>query len=169
MAQLERLDDLVARRGPAGQRRERGRDLGVGERAGHRLYSTRARRRGTLGACRLPDIPEAPHRPTSSSTGRSGLTLTWPDGTDSQFGLEELRLQLPVRRVPGPARAGLDAWPTPGAPQPLTAPSAELVGAWGMQIRWNDGHETGIYAWSMLRACARPDDGDPTLAQASRT
>jgi DUF971 family protein len=21
-----------------------------------------------------------------------------------------------------------------------------------MQIRWNDGHATGIYAWSMLRA-----------------
>jgi DUF971 family protein len=21
-----------------------------------------------------------------------------------------------------------------------------------MQIRWNDGHDTGIYAWSMLRA-----------------
>ena len=47
---------------------------------------------------------------------------------------------------------GLDAWPTPGAPQPLRAESAELVGAWGMQIRWNDGHDTGIYAWSMLRA-----------------
>ena len=29
--------------------------------------------------------------------------------------------------------------------------SAELVGAWGIQIHWNDGHETGIYAWSMLR------------------
>ena len=36
--------------------------------------------------------------------------------------------------------------------EPLRAEGAELVGAWGMQIHWNDGHETGIYAWSMLRA-----------------
>ena len=34
----------------------------------------------------------------------------------------------------------------------ILAEGAELVGAWGLQIHWNDGHETGIYAWSMLRA-----------------
>jgi DUF971 family protein len=25
-------------------------------------------------------------------------------------------------------------------------------------IRWNDGHETGIYAWSILRTWAGLDD-----------
>jgi DUF971 family protein len=34
---------------------------------------------------------------------------------------------------------------------------AKLVGAWGLMIRWNDGHETGIYAWSILRAWAGLD------------
>lgn len=29
--------------------------------------------------------------------------------------------------------------------------SAELVGAWGISITWNDGHSTGIYAWEILR------------------
>jgi DUF971 family protein len=37
---------------------------------------------------------------------------------------------------------------------PLTAIDAELVGNWGLTIRWSDGHETGIYAWSILRAWA---------------
>ena len=48
--------------------------------------------------------------------------------------------------------------------------SAELVGAWGMQIRWNDGHETGIYAWSMLRAWRATDaDADPNPPDSHQT
>ena len=108
----------------------------------------------------FPDIPEAPS-PTEVELDRaSGLTLTWPDGTTDRFDLEELRFNCPCAACRGRREQGLDAWPTPGAPQPLRAESAELVGAWGMQIRWNDGHETGIYAWSMLRAW-RATDADP--------
>jgi DUF971 family protein len=106
----------------------------------------------------FPDIPEAPS-PTEVELDRaSGLTLTWPDGTTDRFDLEELRFNCPCAGCRGRREQGLDAWPTPGAPLPLPAESAELVGAWGMQIRWNDGHETGIYAWSMLRAWRAPDD-----------
>ncbi|MBV8304163.1 MAG: DUF971 domain-containing protein, partial [Acidimicrobiia bacterium] len=36
--------------------------------------------------------------------------------------------------------------------KPLRAEGAELVGAWGVSLRWNDGHSTGIYAWDVLRA-----------------
>ena len=28
---------------------------------------------------------------------------------------------------------------------------AELVGAWGLSVTWNDGHSTGIYSWDALR------------------
>ena len=28
---------------------------------------------------------------------------------------------------------------------------AELVGAWGLSMRWSDGHDTGIYSWAALR------------------
>ena len=44
--------------------------------------------------------------------------------------------------------------PGPGPNAPLTALDAHLVGNWGVTIHWSDGHETGIYAWSMLRAWA---------------
>ena len=100
----------------------------------------------------FPDIPEAPSPVAVELDREVGLTLSWPDGTSDQFGLEELRFNCPCAGCRGRREQGLDAWPTPGAPQPLRAEGAELVGAWGMQIRWNDGHETGIYAWSMLRA-----------------
>jgi DUF971 family protein len=98
------------------------------------------------------DLPEA-ESPISVELDRAvGLTLEWPDGTTTEFGIEELRFNCPCAGCRGRREQGLDAWPTPGAPEPLRAESAELVGAWGMQIRWNDGHATGIYAWSMLRA-----------------
>jgi DUF971 family protein len=35
---------------------------------------------------------------------------------------------------------------------------AEPVGAYGMKLRWGDGHATGIYTWRYLRAVS-PGDG----------
>jgi DUF971 family protein len=105
----------------------------------------------------FPDLPEAPSPLEVELDRAGGLTLTWPDRGTDRFDLEELRINCPCAGCRGRREQGLDAWPTPGAPQPLRAESAELVGAWGIQIRWNDGHETGIYAWSMLRAWREPD------------
>jgi DUF971 family protein len=33
----------------------------------------------------------------------------------------------------------------------LRIEDAELVGGWGITVTWNDGHSTGIFAWSILR------------------
>jgi DUF971 family protein len=33
----------------------------------------------------------------------------------------------------------------------LRIEEAELVGAWGLSVTWNDGHATGIYPWDALR------------------
>ena len=55
----------------------------------------------------------------------------------------------------------VDAWlreqgrvvgPNPRSLLPLTAVGAELIGGWGLTITWSDGHGTGIFAWSILRA-----------------
>jgi DUF971 family protein len=48
-------------------------------------------------------------------------------------------------------------WPRPGADGSIRAIGAELVGAWGIGITWSDGHTTGIYSWSLLRAWAGLD------------
>jgi DUF971 family protein len=103
------------------------------------------------------DLPEA-EPPIEVELDRTvGLTLRWPDGTVARFALEDLRQNCPCAECRGKREQGLPIWPTPGAPQPLEATGAELVGGWGLSIRWNDGHETGIYAWSILRAWAGLD------------
>jgi DUF971 family protein len=83
-----------------------------------------------------------------------GLTVTWSDESESTFALEELRLNCPCAECRGLREQHRAVWPGPGAPQPLAAVSAELVGAWGMTIVWNDGHSTGIFAWGLLRQWA---------------
>ena len=100
------------------------------------------------------DIPDA-DPPTGVELDRSeGLTVTWPDGAVTRFELEDLRRNCTCAECRGKRERGLEIWPAPGAPTPLEALDAELVGGWGMSIRWNDGHDTGIYAWSVLRAWA---------------
>src|SRR2546421_7515104 len=80
-----------------------------------------------------------------------GVTLTWADGTVSAYGLEELRVNCPCAACRNLRDRGDPAWaPLPGRP-PLRIVDAELVGAWGLGLRWNDGHTTGIYSWLILR------------------
>jgi DUF971 family protein len=83
-----------------------------------------------------------------------GLTIVWDDTTNSRYGLEELRVHCPCAECRGLRDRDEPAWPRPESPVPLRAESAELVGAWGLSITWNDGHSTGIYSWDVLRAWA---------------
>jgi DUF971 family protein len=91
--------------------------------------------------------------PTNIDLERAkGLTVEWDDGVVSRFDLEELRVNCPCAECRGLRDRGEPAWPKPNSPQPLRAEEAELVGAWGLRVTWNDGHGTGIYAWDVLRA-----------------
>ena len=80
-----------------------------------------------------------------------GLELTWADGATSRFGLEELRRHCPCAACRTRRERGMPLWPGPTSPRPLRVVDAELVGAWGLGITWNDGHSTGIYSWELLR------------------
>jgi DUF971 family protein len=93
------------------------------------------------------------HEPTTIDLERDvGLTIAWDDGVVSRFALEELRANCPCAECRGLRDQGAVVWPKPTSPLPLRAESAELVGAWGISLRWNDGHSTGIFAWDVLRA-----------------
>jgi DUF971 family protein len=103
------------------------------------------------------EIPDT-DPPTAVELDRtSGLSITWADGAETSFGLEDLRRNCTCAECRGRREQGQEIWPTRGAPQPLEAVGAELVGGWGLSIRWNDGHDTGIYAWGVLRAWADLD------------
>src|SRR5262245_47909547 len=100
------------------------------------------------------DLPEEAAPEAVDLDRASGLTVRWADGTVSRFGLVELRVNCPCAECRGRREQGEVIWPRRGAPAALEATGAELVGAWGLSLRWNDGHDTGIYAWGMLRAWA---------------
>lgn len=101
------------------------------------------------------DEPQPPPEAIDVDRSRS-VTLTWPDGHVSGFGLEELRVNCPCAFCRNLRDQGRPAW-TPGGEE-LSVAGAELVGNWGLQLRWNDGHKTGIYPWSALRSwCPCPE------------
>jgi DUF971 family protein len=80
------------------------------------------------------------------------VTVSFDDGRQCRFGLQQLRRACPCATCRGWRDRGEPAYPRPGAPEPLAITDAELVGAWGISFSWNDGHSTGIYAWEVLRA-----------------
>jgi DUF971 family protein len=42
-------------------------------------------------------------------------------------------------------------------PDDLTQANLNLVGNYAVSLRFSDGHETGIYTYSFLRAARQPD------------
>jgi DUF971 family protein len=90
------------------------------------------------------------------------LVVVWADEHVSQFELVALRRSCTCAQCRELRAQGETIWPKPGVPGILEVTDAELVGGWGLSLRWNDRHETGIYRWETLRTwcrcelCSRP-------------
>lgn len=80
------------------------------------------------------------------------LRLRFDDGVAGTIGLVELRLHCPCATCRAARQAGRAAWPVGGADVQLGVRDAQLVGAWGLGITWDDGHATGIYPFESLHA-----------------
>ncbi len=85
-----------------------------------------------------------------------GLTIEWGDGLRSEYGLQYLRDRCPCATCTG-AHGGEPAQKKEDNPFQLYRPAlriekVEPVGNYAIQIRWNDGHDTGIYTWEYLRS-----------------
>ena len=81
------------------------------------------------------------------------LSMLWEDGEQANFDVRDLRLACPcalcVEEMSG--RPLLD----PSKVRPDVAPvTLTSVGSYGITIKWNDGHSTGIYSFENLRALA---------------
>lgn len=85
------------------------------------------------------------------------LAIAWEDGREDYIELAALREACPCavcrgegdvfgRRVAGPARS---------APPSSDLVGWAMVGGYGIQPRWADGHATGIFSFSLLRELAR--------------
>ncbi len=99
------------------------------------------------------------------------LTITWIDQHVSPFSLRWLRTNCPCatcREERRSAALETDILKLSSGPLPSTAiADAKLVGNYAIRLNWTDGHDTGIYAFTLLRAgCPCPQchpDGPPRL------
>jgi len=81
------------------------------------------------------------------------LALAWTDGEENYFPLDFLRRSCPCALCEGePDVLGRILKPnvnhTPGS---FTLKSHHIVGGYGWQPTWADGHQSGIYSFSYLR------------------
>jgi DUF971 family protein len=106
-------------------------------------------------------MPEQP-RPASLKREGDGLKIEWSDGTTTVASWRVLRLNCPCascleeRSKPAdPFRILTPEEVAAGAPAPV---AMTPVGHYAYQIKWNDGHDTGIYPLELLRNLGQPPD-----------
>ena len=87
------------------------------------------------------------------------LAIHWNDGVESLYSVYQLRCMCPCANCvdENTGQRTLDPANVPTEVKPI---DIEQVGNYALQIKWTDGHDTGIYTWVRLRAMAgdaRPD------------
>ena len=114
------------------------------------------------------DSPEASGAPRPARLDvdrRTGLTVTWDDGTVAFYPVVHLRRLSPSADAKAireeMARNPLTVLPNARSAAPLTIEDAELVGNYAVRLRFSDGHSTGIYSWTYLRGIAPADAAGP--------
>lgn len=99
-----------------------------------------------------PEKPTArPAMPHAITRTDAGLEMEWSAGEPVELlPARALRLACPCAscREEMTGRPLLD--PTT-VPEDVVPQSIELVGGYGLRIRWSDGHGTGIYTFEVLR------------------
>jgi DUF971 family protein len=79
----------------------------------------------------------------------SELRLEFDDGVSGAITLLELRTHCPCATCRAARQSDRPVWVSQGGENPSVR-DAELIGAWGLGITWDDGHATGIYPFSSL-------------------
>lgn len=112
------------------------------------------------------ETPDEPAPRALHLDRQRGLHVTFHDGTVAFLSLPLLRRMSPSADM----RAEREAMaknplhvlsPRQAAGGPLTATTAELVGNYAVRIRFSDGHDTGLYAWKLLRELAEQAPASP--------
>lgn len=104
-------------------------------------------------------------RPKNITIDRAAgrLNIIWADDMSSSFELRWLRANCPCatcrerRREAELATATLTLHAGPRVDPSIEIAGAELVGNYAIRLQWTDGHDTGIYGFSSLRASSDPE------------
>ena len=106
-------------------------------------------------------------RPLGITVDRRARTLIvrWQDGLECHYPWAQLREACPCVACRGGHRYMGQAHEPENLLELKPARSweleqVELVGSYGLQPTWDDGHDTGIYTWDFLRRlCPRHEEG----------
>lgn len=96
-------------------------------------------------------------RPTDIQVIGAELAVKWDDGGETFVPLERLRRACPCAScagegdIMGNVYKGPD---TPLRPESFQLASYGIVGGYGFQPTWADGHNSGIFAFDYLRRVA---------------
>ena len=85
------------------------------------------------------------------------LAMKWEDGTESYIKFEKLRRHCPCAGCKGETDIMGNLYKNPDKPLPPTAfllRGWTLVGGYGIQPVWGDGHSTGIFSFEYLQRVA---------------
>jgi DUF971 family protein len=98
----------------------------------------------------------SPFDPEHIAVSKSkGIHIDWKDGHASDYPLQYLRDHCPCAGCAGthgtPPAAAAPPNPFQMYQPALRIESIEEVGTYALRIRWNDGHNTGIYSWERFR------------------
>lgn len=102
-------------------------------------------------------------RPDDIQVIGSELAVKWDDGGESFVSLEALRRACPCascageRDIMGNVYKGPD---TPLGPESFRLARYGIVGGYGLQPTWGDGHNSGIFAFDYLKRVAEQPAGE---------
>lgn len=96
--------------------------------------------------------------PTNIQQIGGELAIQWNDGSESYFDLEKLRRACPCAACGGePDVLGHVARPQVSYnADSFRLTNFQIIGGYALQIRWGDGHDTGLYSFQYLRRLSAP-------------
>ena len=97
--------------------------------------------------------PPAPPPEAIDLNARGEFEIAWPGGRVAIIPAFTLRDLCPCAGCieEGTGKKILDP---SSIPLDIRANQIDPVGAYAIQIRWSDGHDTGLYTWDLLRAAS---------------
>ncbi|MFD2677762.1 gamma-butyrobetaine hydroxylase-like domain-containing protein [Camelimonas lactis] len=81
-------------------------------------------------------------------SARDGLAVTFDDGVSGVLSAEFLRVWSPSAEVRGHGAADRK---TVGGKRDVRIAALEPIGNYAVRIVFDDGHDTGLYGWRLLR------------------
>ncbi len=102
---------------------------------------------------KLKETPQLAKAVSVDISPTGAIHVSWDDGKISKVPAVQLRLDCPCASC-------IDEWTGAKLLDPTRIRSdvrpvaMEPVGNYAVQVRWSDGHETGLYSWRQLRQYA---------------